>query len=138
MPPKYDHRHWPILVYTEGPEPRTTESFQAHIDVLWRYISKGKSVHIVDTRQAPILNATERGMISAFAKAHAQKYPGHMQGMGLVASNKIQAGVMTAIIWLTRPKHETRAFTTMEEAMAWAQNIVDTRINPVSHRSAHF
>ena len=46
----------------------------------------------------------------------------YCRGSALVTNSEIVKGIATAMFWFKKPDTETRVFTDMDEAMAWARS----------------
>jgi hypothetical protein len=130
MAPTYDTSRWPI-VHIELGDVRTEEQFRAHLRKLESFLSHERCVFVFDGRRSTPPSPLERRWIAAFNNEMVAKYPGRFVGVGLIAKSAVQAGIMTAVIWLMPPEIETRTFTAPDPAFEWAKQRL-SRFGPFS------
>jgi len=126
-----------IAVYLSGPSvilvtpPSGTvtdealESFILQFDAHICAVRRPYAV-VVDLRQSHGLSPAQRQRLTRSMQAHeghaAAGFPNC--GVALVFSSALLRGMLTAMLWVYKPKHESRVFSDLTDAEAWAQSRV--------------
>jgi len=126
-----DVLQWPVLVVTPPPRPVTDAELDSFMQAFAQVVDQRKQPYavVVDLRESSGLTPRQRQAISnSMADTDARVLAGCPNcGGALVFSSAVLRGMLTAILWIKKPKHETRVFANAHEAVAWARTCVAER-----------
>jgi hypothetical protein len=83
-------------------------------------------VTVLDARDGKRPSAVERNLQNEFRVKHEAHVRQYCRGSALVCNSEIIKGVATAMFWFKKPDTETKVFTNMDEAMAWARSRLES------------
>lgn len=117
-----DLSHWPIVISTSHGEV-STEQMDSYMT---KYIDTLRSrterfIAIVDLRDAGNLDARQRQHMSTWMENAAKEIPAPQVATVLVFSSVLMRNVLTAVLWIFKPKRPLKVFATLDEAMAWSR-----------------
>jgi hypothetical protein len=125
--PRYEEAYWPIVLVTMPPQELGEVDMMRHLDRISSYRKRGLPfVLIVDVRDAAPLGARSRRMVAERMDQDQVAYPGAMLGVAVVLVNSFQRGIMKAISWLSTRPRPYEPFSTLEDAMRWANRLLAT------------
>lgn len=85
---------------------------------------KGPFVMVQDLRHSPGTSARQRQMqADEMGRVQALEHVTQL-GAAFVFSSVLLRGMMTAIFWMYRPRWETRVFAELDEALTWADKLL--------------
>lgn len=79
---------------------------------------------LIDARGLPILPAAHRRALAEQMKADDAAYPGYMKAYATVIDSAVQAGIMTAVVWLFPTPYPMRMFSELAPAEAWVRKTI--------------
>jgi hypothetical protein len=120
MLPTYDTALWPVVVVALG-EARSEAEWQTHIERLEMYTARGPCAFVFDGRKGVKPTSAERNEVNAFHHRSARERPGRIRAIGLVMASAVDVAALTAIRWFMPAHVPMKAFTSLEEAVAWAR-----------------
>lgn len=122
-----DASSWPVVVVTPPAGLVTDAELDEHMLEFRELIEARKQVHavVIDLRVSSGLTPTQRKRLAKAMEESEQSKYCNCAG-GLIFSSTIMRGMLTAILWLKQPRHETRIFATRDEAVSWGQAQVRT------------
>lgn len=117
--PTYDDRQWP-LVRIRLAQDLSEQEFEAALDYIDALFLRGQRFAVLlDVRTAAPLTAPQRKAVAERSNASYARHPTRLAGMAIVMSSALQRGVFTAIQWLCKESHPTRAFADIAPAEDW-------------------
>jgi hypothetical protein len=123
--PTFDDREWPLVRIRQS-HALSDHDFGALLDYIDALFLRGQRFAVLlDVREAPPLTAPQRKAVAERANKSCARYPTRLVGMALVMSSALQRGVFTAIQWLCKDSHPTRAFGDITSAEAWLRACLD-------------
>jgi hypothetical protein len=126
--PHFDESRWPIIVITLPAVALDGDAFEKYLADVSQYYGRGQSFGLVfDIRQAPPLSAPQRRRISEEIDRSAREHAAIRVVQGIVIVSAVQRGIVKAINWLTRQPVETSVFGSVDEAVSWAENALQSR-----------
>ncbi len=115
----FDDSQWPI-VFIRLPEKIDDITWeQGMVEIAARLARKESMVFI--TLSGGVPTPKQRKDISDFFARHEVEMRRYLKGWGVVIASAAMRGVLTAITWLRPPPFDQKAFSTTEEAIAWAK-----------------
>jgi len=117
-----------LLIVTPPSGTVTDEALESFILQFDAHICAGRRPYavVVDLRQSHGLSPAQRQRLTRSMQAHeghaAAGFPNC--GVALVFSSALLRGMLTAMLWMYKPRHESRVFSDLAEAEAWAQSRV--------------
>lgn len=117
-----DLSNWPIAITTphgDVSQAETDSFMQGYIDALRnkseRYIS------IVDLRDSANMDARQRQHMSTWMEKATKEIPAPQVASVLIFSSLVMRNLLTAVLWIFKPKYPVKVFATMDEAMVWSR-----------------
>ena len=122
----YDFSQWPVVVM-RPPSLRVTDAELRSMQEYFReqVIARGGVYYLVNdlTQSAGGMNASQRKMLVEEME-RIEALPHVTQGcIALVFTSGLLRGMLTAVLWMRKPKSPTRTFGTVDEAVAWAKEL---------------
>jgi len=128
---RLDVAQWPVLVVIPPARLVTDAELDSFMQAFAHVVDQRKQPYavVVDLRESSGLTPRQRQAISnSMADTDARVLAGYPNcGGALVFSSALLRGMLTAILWIKKPKHETRVFANIAEAVAWARTCVAGR-----------
>ena len=111
---------WPLVVIP-GPGDRPAEqidvdSFYAELDAL---LARDTPIVVLHDIRGMRRDASVRKRFANWIDANGELLSRNLIAYALLLDSKLQRGIITAVLWLTRPRSPTRAFTDRDAAEAW-------------------
>lgn len=95
----------------------------AHLDQIESLcLRRERFALLIDVREAPGMNATQRRLLAARLRALSGRDPVLLVAIGVVLASTVQRGVFTALQWVVGRAPPARAFATPEEAKSWLRD----------------
>lgn len=121
QPLSLDDSDWPVVVLHV---PSGAHSDEAIRDVLREYkdmvlTRRVPFVMINDLRSASGVTQKQRAEMSDFLEGE-HEVASYCRGAALVFESALLRGMLTAILWVSKPVYPTRVFRTVEDASWWA------------------
>ena len=125
-PLELDDSSWPVIVMHV---PRGAHSDEAIQAILTRYKQlvlehREPFVMINDLREASGVTQKQRAEMSSFLENELE-VASYCRGAAMVFNSAMLRGMLTAILWVSRPPYPTRVFKTVEEARTWANGQIE-------------
>lgn len=117
-----DASRWPILIVRiikNDEAGYLRRSFEA-VAELYR-TRKEPYVTVIDTSSGHRPSPDHRYLQTEFRREHAAHVKKYCRGTAIVVKSEIIKAVVTAIFWIKPPDTETKFFTDMDSAVAWAR-----------------
>ena len=115
---------WPVLVL------RTSDNLEASqhaLDVVEEIYATHQEPYaiVLDARDGRKPSADERNLQNDFRIKHEEYVRKYCRGSALVCNSAVIRGIAAAMFWFKKPDTVTKAFTDMDEAMAWAHSLLE-------------
>jgi hypothetical protein len=75
-------------------------------------------------------DAVRRRRLAAWSEEHRAEVRLRVAAIGVVAGGAFERGVLTALLWLTRPPMPVRAFSAPADALAWVRGVLASERPP--------
>jgi hypothetical protein len=115
---------WPILVLLPSSNLEEAKHALAVVDEIYQ-THQEPYVTVLDARNGKRPTAVERTLQNEFRVKHEDYVRKYCRGSALVCNSEIIRGVATAMFWFKKPDTSTKAFTDMDEAVAWALSLLE-------------
>jgi hypothetical protein len=123
--PRYDEGQWPIVQITMPQAELKDAELMRHMDRISEFNRRGSPFALViDVRASESLTADSRRVIAERLDQDEDTYPGVLLGVAIVLTTPLHRGIFKAISWLSRKPRPFEAFTSVDDAMAWARRVV--------------
>lgn len=118
-----DMTEWPLAKVVLPSEPVSTEELlrfvQTQRDMLAREELHGL---ICDARRTIVMPPNQRRIFGEWLVEAEEATAKYTVRLGIVFSNPLIRGAMTAVMWIKKPACETKVFATWGEARAWVED----------------
>ncbi len=116
---------WPVVVVTPPAGLVTDAELDSFMADYRRRVTGRRELYsvVIDLRVSSGLTPTQRKRLSREMEEGEQRGYANCGG-ALIFSSTLMRGMLTAILWLKKPKHEMRICSTREEAVTWAREQV--------------
>lgn len=121
-----DWTRWPIVLLTPASRAMSNEELRACMDEVYEGLvnRQGQFVIVQDLRHSPGTSPSQRRMqAEEMARVQALTQVNQL-GAAFVFSSVLLRGMMSAIFWMYRPRWETRVFAEVDQALAWADQLL--------------
>ena len=122
---RLDFTNWPVVLVMPPMRVVSDAELETCMSEFSRVIDGRKQPYavVVDLRESSGLTPTQRQRISnSMGDTDARVLAGYPNcGGALVFSSAFLRGMLTAILWIRKPKHETRVFANPQDAILWAR-----------------
>ena len=123
--PSYDESEWPQFRACMPETALSDREFAAWLERLDCLFRRGERFALaLDVREAPLPTATQRQEVAQLLRAWYARNPHRMAAQAIVMKSALQRGILTAILWLSGPTYQTRAFSASVEAEAWLRKML--------------
>ena len=114
---------WPVLVMKAPPGSISDADLRTVMDHFTAEITErgGDFVFVNDLSNSPAITATQRQMLVEEMQRVEQLPNVRQLAVAMVFTSAIMRGMLTAVFWMRKPKHETEIFGSAGEALAWAR-----------------
>lgn len=124
MPFEFDESTWPIPVVT-GTGDATSEDVDEYLQIQTELLKKEEPHALIfDVRNVGHMKAADRSLIGQWLKQHAASLRMYRRGFAYVTESMATRGLLTAILWVSPPPYPYKIFSNMEEARAWAEEMM--------------
>lgn len=121
----FDDRDWPLVRIIPNQQTPSLEVFSEQIrGARVLYQRRTPFGMLLDARGLPILPAAHRRVLADQMKEDNAAYPGYMRGWAIVIDSAVQAGIMTAVVWLFHTPYPVRMFSDLAPAEAWVRKTI--------------
>jgi hypothetical protein len=127
---------WPIVITTPPPGTVTDQELQDYLDYYEQLVSErtGPYVEVLDLRYASGISPRQRHMLSQrMNEAQATFAAGRLMGTAMVFTSTFMRSLLTTIFWLRKSKHPSVVFSNVDEAIAWAEELLGLGIGSRRH-----
>ena len=132
--PRYDDSEWPLFRARMPATPLGHEEFAAWLEQLDCLFRRGERFALaLDVRDAPLPTAIQRQEVAKLLRTWYARNPDRMAAQAVVMTSALQRGILTAILWLSGPTYQTRAFSAVPDAEAWLREML---LSPFQQREA--
>ena len=124
MPYRHDESPWPLVIVSpigESSDADLDEYVRRHDALMAR---AQPHVVVMDARQGRLVRPEHRKRLAAWNKANEPTLRRCRLGLAFVSDSTLERGVLTATSWLSPPPYPYRTFSSLEEASAWARDLV--------------
>jgi hypothetical protein len=115
----FDDSHPHLCVVTLGNELEDRDIADLYERTLRVFARRRHVVLLVDARNSQ-LTARQRKLMVAHMKEHEDEFHHWVVGSALVIESALARGTLTALMWMSSPPYEQKAFRTLDAARAWA------------------
>jgi hypothetical protein len=119
-----DTSAWPLMIITlpagNIPDDEVVSLLNKYTQIIKEKVEPYALV--MDVSKTAKLNLKQRKMLVDQMKANKEFTEKYCKGNALVFKSALLQGILTAMFWIFKPKYETKIFTQVPDAIAWAQS----------------
>ena len=123
MPYEHDESRWPIVISRSIGESQDAD-IAAYIAAHEAAIRRGPHVVILDARHGVNMSGKHRKQAADWIREAGPRLTAARLGLAFVSDSAMVRGLLTATYWLTTPGYPHEVFKTMEDAEAWAHELL--------------
>ncbi len=123
-----DRSNWPLVVYRidgDVSEAMTDAYVQGVKENISRAEESGVKYVSIVVSDSMRTNANIRQALAGAIEEHDKRIRAACLGNALVTTSTVSRGLLTALTWLTKMPVPVTVHKTVEDAKAWAQEIID-------------
>ena len=120
-----DDRHWPAFIVRPPDAVVSDEDLDTFLreNAAYLRMRNERFAYVLDLKNSAGLTPTQRQRMTQAFDETEKSMPGLCQGTALVFTSNLLKGLLTAILWVRKPRYETKVFTDVDEAVAWARQM---------------
>ncbi len=112
-----DERYFPLVLVTMPSGSLTDDAVAEFIDGQRKLLARGKTLGMIcDARQSPAMPAKQRSMWGEWLKESEPIASRLVASMGIVVSNPLVRGALTAVLWIRTPPYPVHVCASLAEA----------------------
>lgn len=122
-----DLDRWPIVITTPPPGTVSDQELHDYLDYYEGLIRarSGPYVEVLDLRYASGISPRQRQMLSQrMNEAQSTFAAERLKGTAMVFTSTFMRSLLTTIFWLRKSKHPSVVFANVDQAIAWAEQIL--------------